>query len=307
MTCAGLPKEIYQQRDTFHVTENPTRMTGDQRLTRANPAETAGNALARHWPEYLIEATCLGIFMVSACVFSLLLGHPGSPLHSLFPAGAVRRWITGVAMGLTAIALIYSPMGRRSGAHMNPIITLTFFRLGKVRGWDALFYGVAQFIGGAFGVYVALLMAGPALGHNMVNYAITAPRRNEVALAFLAEMVIAFLMMTTVLNFSNRAKLAPYTGLAAGTLVMLFITFESPISGMSMNPARTSASDFVAMQWNAAWLYFVAPLVGMLVAAEVYIRTRGAHAVICAKLNHSGNAPCIFRCGYMARVGAPTA
>jgi aquaporin Z len=133
----------------------------------------------------------------------------------------------------------------------------------------------------------------------MVNFAITAPSHGEVALAFVAEMFISFLMMTVVLNFSNRAKLAPYTGIAAGTLVMLFITFESPISGMSMNPARTFASDLFGMQWNAVWIYFVAPLLGMLAAAEVYVRMRGAQAVICAKLNHSGSARCIFRCGYM--------
>src|ERR1051325_6652137 len=113
--------------------------------------------------------------MVSACVFSLLLGHPDSPLHPLLPVGTSRRWIAGMAMGLTAISLIYSPIGRRSGAHMNPIVTLTFFRLGKIRGWDAVFYAISQFIGGAVGVYVVLLMAGPALGHSMVNYAITAP------------------------------------------------------------------------------------------------------------------------------------
>ena len=182
---------------------------------------------------------------------------------------------------------------------MNPVVTLTFFRLGKVRGWDAMFYGFAQFIGGAVGVYVVLLLVGPALAHRMVNYAITAPSDGEVALAFVAEICISFLLMTAVLNFSNRARLAPYTGIAAGTLVMLFITFESPISGMSMNPARTFASDLVGMQWNAIWIYFVAPLLGMLAAAEVYVRTRGPHAVICAKLNHSGAARCIFRCGYM--------
>lgn len=276
-------------------------MTGEPQLTmtqEANGALSPGSALAIHWPEYLIEAACLGTFMVSACVFSLLLGHPDSPLHPLLPVGTPARWIAGVAMGLTAVALIYSPMGRRSGAHMNPIVTLTFFRLGKVRGWDAVFYAVSQFIGGALGVYVVLLVAGPALGHSTVNYAITAPSHGEVAPAFVAEMFISFLMMTTVLNFSNRASLARYTGLAAGTLVMLFITFESPISGMSMNPARTFASDFVGMQWNAVWLYFIAPLIGMLAAAELYVRTRGTRVVLCAKLNHSGTARCIFRCDY---------
>ena len=84
-------------------------------------------------------------------------------------------------------------------------------------------------------------------------------------------------------------------------MVMLFITLEAPWSGMSMNPARSFASDFVGMQWQSIWIYFIAPLIGMLAAAEVFVRTRGLHSVICAKLNHSGNGPCIFRCGYMSR------
>ena len=282
-------------------------MTGEQHLSAIKGADEgypAWRALAAHWPEYLIEAACLGTFMVSACAFSLLLGYPNSPLQPLLPSGISRRWIAGMAMGLTAITLTYSPIGRRSGAHMNPVVTLTFFRLGKVRGWDALFYGIAQFAGGAMGVSAVLLVAGHALAHRMVNYAITAPSHGEVALAFLAEAFISFLMMTAVLNFSNSARLASYTGIAAGTLVMLFITFESPISGMSMNPARTFASDLVGMQWNAVWIYFVAPLLGMLTAAELYVRTRGAHSVICAKLNHSGSARCIFRCGYRESISA---
>ena len=109
--------------------------------------------------------------------------------------------------------------------------------------------------------------------------------------------------MTVILNVSNSRKYARFTGIAAGTLVMLFITFESPLSGMSMNPARSFASDFVGMQWQGLWIYFVAPAIGMFSAAELFVRTRGIHDVICAKLNHSENARCIFRCGYMAMPG----
>ena len=266
---------------------------------RPATSQTSKSALAEHWPEYLIEAACLGVFMMSACFFTVLLAHPDSTLRSSVPSDLLRRFLGGLAMGLTAIAIIYSPLGRRSGAHMNPAVTLTFFRLGKVRAWDALFYGASQFVGGIAGTAVAFAMLRSMLAHRQVNFAVTMPRSSQLA-AFVAEAVISFLLMTAVLNFSNRPALARYTGLAAGTLVMLFITFESPISGMSMNPARSFASDVVAMQWGGIWIYFVAPVAGMLTAAEVYVRTRGSRAVICAKLNHSGTARCIFRCGYMS-------
>ncbi|HVO80206.1 MAG TPA: hypothetical protein VMT28_05725, partial [Terriglobales bacterium] len=71
--------------------------------------------------------------------------------------------------------------------------------------------------------------------------------------------------------------------------------------------ARSFASDFAGMQWQSIWIYFTAPLIGMLTAAEVFVRTRGLQSVICAKLNHSGNARCIFRCGYMSRVSSSAA
>jgi major intrinsic protein len=97
-------------------------------------------ALQQHWPEFLIEAWALGTFMVAAALFTALVEYPGSPVHPLLVSGAARRALLGLAMGLTAVALIYSAWGQRSGAHLNPAITLTFLRLRKIRPWDAVFY-----------------------------------------------------------------------------------------------------------------------------------------------------------------------
>jgi aquaporin Z len=202
-------------------------------------------------------------------------------------------------MGLTAMALVYSPIGKRSGAHMNPAVTLTFYRLGKIERWDAILYIVAQFIGGVAGTALAFAIFRSALVHPQVNFAVTMPGMLGALVGLAAEIAISFLMMSVILSLSNSADLARYTGLAAGLLVMLFVTFEAPISGMSMNPARSFASDLVGMQWNAIWIYFAGPVVGMLAAAEVYVRAHGRQSVICAKLNHSGKARCIFRCGYV--------
>jgi glycerol uptake facilitator-like aquaporin len=105
-------------------------------------------ALRGHWPEYLMEAAGLGLFMLSACAFTVLLYHPVSPVERAVESQVMRRVLMGLAMALTAVAIIYSPWGRRSGAHLNPAVTLTFWRLGKVAGWDAAFYIIAQFVGG---------------------------------------------------------------------------------------------------------------------------------------------------------------
>jgi aquaporin Z len=114
--------------------------------------KTAGASLALHWREYLIEGWALGAFMVSAGVATTLIEYPGFWLHQAITDPDLRRTLIGVAMGLTAVALIYSPWGQRSGAHMNPAVTLTFLRLGKIARWDALFFIVAQCLGGILGV-----------------------------------------------------------------------------------------------------------------------------------------------------------
>jgi aquaporin Z len=89
--------------------------------------------LRRHWPEYLMEAAGLGFFMLSACAFTVLFYYPESPVGRSVESDILRRLLMGMAMGSTAVALIYSPWGRRSGAHLNPVVTLTFWRL--IRTW----------------------------------------------------------------------------------------------------------------------------------------------------------------------------
>lgn len=254
-----------------------------------------------HLPEYLIEAGALGCFMISACVFGTLLGHPTSPVVRAIGSETTRRVIMGLAMGLTAIAIIHSPWGRRSGAQMNPALTLTFFRLGKSAPRDAAAYVAAQFIGGAAGVMLAAAALGPALAAPGVKYVVTEPGMAGVAAAFVVELVISAIMMTMVLQTTSSPRWKRYTGVLAGALVATFIILAAPISGMSMNPARTVASALAAHEWMAVWVYFTAPLAGMLTAAELYVRARGQAAVPCGKYMHAD--PCIF-CEHVRTVHA---
>lgn len=255
-------------------------------------------ALKAHWPEYLMEALELGIFMISACAFSVLFFHPASPVSHHINNDLLTRAFMGVAMGSTAIAIIFSPLGKRSGAHFNPAVTLTYLRLGKVAPWDAAFYITFQFVGGIAGVLMAWLVLGNLVAHASVNYSATLPGRSGATRAFLAELIISFILMLVVLLVSNTKRIGRWTGLFAGALVATYITFESPISGMSMNPARTFGSAAVSHVWTALWIYFTAPPLGMLLAAEIYPRLKKRRAVACAKLNHYNNARCIFRCNF---------
>jgi aquaporin Z len=239
-----------------------------------------------------MEAAALGLFMVSACAFGVLLEHPASPLRQALGDDFTRRALMGLAMGGTAIALIHSPWGKQSGAHMNPAVTLTFLRLGKVARADAAAYITAQFLGGATGVAVMGLLLKPWLADPAVHFVATVPGRWGWTAAFAGEVAISFLLMSVVLFVSNHNRLARFTGVSAGACVALFIAFEAPVSGMSMNPARTLASAWAAQDWTALWIYFIAPLLGMLLAAQV--RELATARTACAKLHHANDKRCIF-------------
>jgi len=250
--------------------------------------------LIQHWPEYLIEGALLGTFMISACFFTALMEYPGSPALSSPMPPFFRRAVIGSAMGLTAIFLIYSPWGKRSGAHMNPAVTLAFLHLGKIAKWDAAFYLLGQFVGGALAVWVAGRAFHNIVSHQSVDFVVTKPGYFRAGIAFGAELAISFVLMFVVLKASNSPRMARFTGIFAGLLVAAYITFEAPLSGMSMNPARTFASALAANDWAAIWVYFAAPPLGMLLAAEAFTLVYGAASVGCAKLHHQNHHRCIF-------------
>lgn len=263
-------------------------------------------ALRTHWPEYLIESWALGTFMVSAGFVATLLGVPTSPVYQAISEPIWRSALGGLAMGATAIALIHSPWGKRSGAHMNPAVTVTFLRLGKVHPWDAVFFIVAQFAGALLGVLLVVALIGHPFSDPPVSYAATMPGRWGPAVAFLSELLISAVLMLIVLSVSASRRFARFTGLAAGCLVALYITLESPLSGMSMNPARSFASAAPGMQWRHLWIYFAAPVAGMLSGAQIFLALTGTARVRCAKLLHPPQVRCIH-CGYEPHVGATDA
>ena len=262
--------------------------------------QSALSAIQAHWPEYLIEAALLGAFMISACVFAVLLEHPSSPLHRSIDNATFRRALMGVAMACTLIAIVYSPWGKRSGAHLNPAVTVTFLMLGKVRMWDALFYATSQFAGGIAGVLLAEIAIGPPLRHAAVNYAVTIPGPAGPAAAFWVELLICSLMMGVILVASNMKTVSRWTGIFAATLLAAYITWVAPISGASLNPARTLGSAYSAGEWTAIWVYFTAPTLAMMLAGQLYRMRAGRGSIFCAKLHHDNDKRCIFRCNYGA-------
>jgi len=175
-------------------------------------------------------------------------------------------------------------------------VTLTFYRLGKIQMMDAALYILAQFAGAIGGIMIATRLLGDKVAHPNVQYAATYPGHTGSLLAAAGEFVISFLLMLTVLYVSNHTTLSPFTGLFAGFLVATYIAFEAPFSGMSMDPARTFASALPSGTWKGFWIYIVVQPLGMLAAAELFLKSTIRDSVRCCKMYHNPQRYCIF-CG----------
>ncbi len=226
--------------------------------------------LRKNWRTYLIEAWALGMFMVSASLFVILVEHPGLPVRNLVESPVLRRLIIGFAMGATAVFLIYSKWGKSSGAHMNPAVTLTFYMLHRISFQDTFWYILFQFIGGYLGIVIFKWFFFGYISNPAVNYVVTVPGTQGYWPAFGIEFLLSFIIIVTVLFSSNSKKIAPFTGYLVGIFLMLSITFTAPVSGMSINPARTAASALTSGEWQGWWIYFVGPVSAMLFGGYFY-------------------------------------
>jgi aquaporin Z len=213
-----------------------------------------------------------------------------SPVVSAIPDSNLRRLLTGVIFAGTATAIVYSPLGRRSGGHINPAVTLAFLRLGKISPKSAAIYIAVQIAGALTGA--ALVLAIWRGWAKSVSLGATVPKDGGAAAAVAAEAAVTFLLVSLILNFVDRRRLMPFTAAAAGALVAFFVFVEAPVSGTSLNPARTLGPAVVGGTFTDLWIYFIGPVVGALVAVFAYRRRRPG--VACGKLFHTEAVRCRF-------------
>ncbi|HYF33023.1 MAG TPA: aquaporin [Chitinophagaceae bacterium] len=229
------------------------------------------NAFMKNWRHYLQEALGLGIFMISACFFSAVIFSPESAWHDMIANDFGKNALTGLLMGVTALFIFYSPLTAGSGSHINPAVTLTFLRLGRMCRYDALFFVIFQVIGGTLAVYLMQLVVGPSLTKPPVTSAVTIPGKSGIAWAAVTEFAIAFITMAMVLFTGQHEKLKGYTRVFASLLVCCWVITAGPVSGFGMNPARSFASALPAGIWTSFWIYCTMPFAGMLSAAELFL------------------------------------
>lgn len=220
---------------------------------------------------YCCEALGLGIFLFCAGLADVIIDHPAMPVHNHIHSALIRRFLIGLLMGLTALYILNSRFGKKSGSHINPSVTLVQYRLGNITAVNSIFYILFQFIGGSIGMYLIYLLMPHFIKFPSINYIVTQPSAAGVAIAFVLEFIISFILMVTVLYSNTNKQLSMLTAYFVAALITLFITFEAPYSGMSMNPARTFASAIVSGEWKSFWLYCIAPPIGM-VCGELFVK-----------------------------------
>ncbi|MCO5999082.1 MIP/aquaporin family protein [Actinoallomurus rhizosphaericola] len=242
------------------------------------------------WREVIAEFAATAI-LLALTVSAIVVGFAtGSPIVTAIPCHDLRRLLTGILIAGIAVAIVYSPLGRTSGGHMNPAITLAFFLLRKLTPRSAAAYAAAQFGGAVTGVLLALLTWDHSAAD--VRLGATVPALGGPAACLGAEAAMTFLLVTLILNFVDRPRLMPFTGAAAALLVAVLFFVERPISGTSLNPARSLGPALVGSVWTGLWVYLTAPPLGALAAALLYRRRR--RTVACGKLIHDSAYACHF-------------
>ncbi len=248
-----------------------------------------------HWQEYGAEflGTAFLIFVgLSAVVFDF---SQHLPLATLLPDASARRLITGLLFAGSGSLMAISPLGKLSGAHINPAVSLAFWVHGKMHRLDFLGYVVSQFLGATFGALLLVLVWRHYAAD--VTNGMTLPGTGyPLWQVFGAETILTCMLVFLIFLFVSSKQLMRWTPLMNWILVASMVWLEAPISGTSLNPARSIGPALVSGLWTAQWLYCVAPPLGALLAVGLFrVFTSEERDVLTGKLFHAPEYRSIFK------------
>jgi aquaporin Z len=242
------------------------------------------------WTLFLSEAVGTALLLLVGLSFVILNFGAGSPVVALLPDAGLRRLITGFLFGTTGALIALSSIGKESGAHINPVVTLAFWLMGKLRSRHAVGYILAQFGGAIVGCLP--LLAWRAMGRS-IDFGATLPGAGYgAAAATLGEMATTFALIIGLFLFVRHPRMRPFTPMLFPFLYAIMVYLEAPVSGTSTNPARSLGPAVVSGAWQDWWVYWIGPVLGMLVAVVFYKQSWLRHLEIeVAKLYHFEHDP----------------
>ena len=216
------------------------------------------------WALFLSELIGTALLVLVGLSLVILMFGAGTPLARLVPSEGLRRVVTGFLFGTTGACIALSPVGRVSGAHINPVVTLAFRLMGKIDLQTALAYVLAQLIGGVVGSLPLLLWG--EMGRS-VAFGATSPGSGvTLSTALLGEAITTFAMVALLAIFLGFRTIRRFTPAIFPPLYSFMVWAEAEISGTSTNPARSLGPSVISGQWQGWWIYWIGPLAGMLVA-----------------------------------------
>jgi aquaporin Z len=209
----------------------------------------------------------------------------GSIVVQILPNAGWRRLITGFLFGTTGALIALSPLGKESGAHINPAVTLGFWLMGKLRARHVLGYLIAQITGAAIGAVP--LLAWGAMGRSVAFGATLPGVAYGTGWALLGETATTFALIIGLFIFLQHRRLRAFTPALFPFLYAFMVFAEANVSGTSTNPARSFGPALISGDWNAWWVYWLGPLLGTLLAVSVYrLGGRRWSKIAVAKLHH---------------------
>ena len=241
----------------------------------------------RSFPSRVFGAELIGTALLVAVGLSVVILDfgQGSPVLTLLPGAPSRRMVTGFLFGTTGAAIALSPLGKESGAHINPVVTLAFWLMGRMRARHALAYVVCQLVGATLGAVP--LLAWGAMGRSVAYGATVPSAAYGVAWALLGEVVTTFALIFGLFFFLRHRSLRAHAPLLFPPLYAIMVWLEAGVSGTSTNPARSFAPAVIADEWHGWWIYWLGPLIGTLLAIAVHRRAgRRWLQIEVAKIHH---------------------
>lgn len=226
------------------------------------------------------------LLLVGLSVVIVMFGA-GSPAARIVPGEAIRRAITGFLFGLTGAAIAVSPLGKASGAHINPAVSFGFWFAGKLNPEIFGVYVSAQLAGAILGCLPLLLWG--RLGRSVIYGATVPGEGHGLAAAFAGEVLTTFAMITLLCVFLAFRNLRRFTPLLFPPLYSLMVAIEAPVSGTSTNPARSLGPAVVSGRWDGWWIYWTGPLLGAFLALLLF--RAFARRIEVAKLYHFDTNP----------------
>ncbi len=219
------------------------------------------------FPAFAAEFVGTGLLVAIGLSIVIFMFGTSSPVIVLVPDPGLRRLITGFLFGSTGALIAVSKIGKLSGAHINPVVTLSFWTLGKLDKTHAVGYMVAQCAGAIAGAVPLLLWGG--MGQSVVYGATLPGAAYGTGEAMLGEIVTTFALIAGLFIFISHRRLKTYTPLLFPFLYAVMVYLEAPISGTSTNPARSLGPAVIADAWHGWWIYFVAPVIGALIGTAL--------------------------------------